>query len=102
LTVAVPPVGVLLIVVGAIAAARSALSEPWKRMQLLSLGAGFLLGIGAVFLYGSWNVVSACSETRDFCGNANVVPLLTAAIFALALGGTAASVSLLANRRRRP
>ena len=38
-------------------------------------GAGAGL-IAAIVPFGSWNVISACQVTDDFCGNANVTTLL--------------------------
>lgn len=100
LTVALPPVGVVMLVAGAVVAGRAIVTEPSKRTEVLVLSAGFLLGLGALLLYGSWNVISACQDTTDFCGNANVVPLLVAGIAAVAAGFLAAIGSIRAARRR--
>lgn len=100
LTVALPPVGMLMLVAGAVAAGRSVTTEPSKRAEVLVLSAGFLLGLGALFLYGSWNVIAACQDTTDFCGNANVVPLLVAGIAAFAAGCLATIGSSRATRHR--
>ena len=69
-----------------------------ERPRHLSTAAGFLIGSGALFLYGSWNTISACTETSDFCGNANVVPLLAAAIGLLAVGFVVAAGAVVSAR----
>lgn len=98
LTVALPPIGVLMLGAGAVATARVALTDPGKRPHVLVLCGGFLLGLGALLLYGSWNVIAACRETTDFCGNANVVPLLTAGIVVVAAGCVAVVAAFRASR----
>lgn len=100
LTVALPPIGVLMLGAGVVAGVRLALTDPGKRAYVLDLVAGFLLGLGALLLYGSWNVFAACRETTDFCGNANVVPILTAGIVVVAAGCAAAIASVRWTRNR--
>jgi hypothetical protein len=52
--------------------------------------AGVLLGTGSVLLYGAVSTTLSCLNTRDFCGNANVWPLLALAVVCLLVGATAA------------
>lgn len=100
LTAVLPAVGVLMLGVGAVVAGRAVMTQPSRRTEVLVLSAGFLLGLGALLLYGSWNVISACQETTDFCGNANVAPLLVAGIAVFAAGCLAAIGSWQATRGR--
>ncbi len=86
LTIILPVVGVGLLAVGVVAALINAMASAASRPRQLSTAAGFLIGSGALFLYGSWNTISACAGTDDFCGNANVVPLLAATIALLVVG----------------
>ncbi len=60
--------------------------------------AGTLLGAGAVFAYGSYNTISACSGTSDSCGNTNVTPLVILAAGSLIVGATLAVVSVALDR----
>jgi hypothetical protein len=63
------------------------------------LMAGTLVGAGAVLLFGAINTVAACRETDDFCGNANVWPLLAFAMVSVGVGILAAgAVAIRTNR----
>ena len=75
LAVIVPVMGFVLLVAGVVAALVSAWGNPVARMRGLSTTAGFFIAMGGLFLWGSWNTISACAQTDDFCGDANVVPL---------------------------
>jgi apolipoprotein N-acyltransferase len=86
LTDVMPVVGLGLFAVGAFTVYIRAVANPEARHRGFATAAGFLIGLGALFLYGSWNTISACAKTDDFCGNANVVPLLAAAIALLVAG----------------
>ncbi len=65
-------------------------------MQVASL-AGISLGAGIVLLYGAVSTVQSCSQTANFCGNANVVPLAALALGAVA-SGLFASIALVRAR----
>jgi hypothetical protein len=56
--------------------------------------AGTLLGVGAFLVYGVVNTVTACFDTDDFCGNANVWPLGALAVATIAVGTVAAAVAV--------
>ena len=86
LTDLMPVVGLGLLTLGVFTALIRAKTSAPARSRELSTAAGFLIGLGAIFLYGSWNTISACTRTDDFCGNSNVVPLLAAAIALLVVG----------------
>ena len=60
--------------------------------------AGVLIGVGALLLYGAVSTITACSQTDDFCGHANVTPLL---LLAIAAEGTGLVASGVAARARR-
>ena len=97
-----PVVGLGLLAVGGSAALTSAKASTAARPRGLPTAAGFLIGLGAIFLYGSWNTISACTRTDDFCGNANVVPLLTSAIALLVVGFVMAAGAVRSARGTRP
>jgi hypothetical protein len=63
--------------------------------------AGILIGAGSVFLYGVFNTWAACRQIDDFCGEANIQPLLILAVALLALG-SAAGVGSLVRSARQP
>lgn len=65
---------------------RAFVARPVER-SYLAQAAGTLVGAGSIFLYGATNTVATCQRTDDFCGNANVLPLLGLALGMLALGG---------------
>ncbi len=60
--------------------------------------AGTLIGAGALLVYGVINTISACADTDDFCGNANVWPLGALAAVTVGVGTVAAAVGVI----RRP
>lgn len=64
--------------------------------------AGILIGAGSLFLFGVFNTWAACRQTDDFCGNANVQPLLVLATAFLALGSAAGAGSWRADRANGP
>jgi apolipoprotein N-acyltransferase len=99
LAVIVPVMGFVLLVAGVVAALVSAWGDRTARTRGLSAAAGFLMGLGALFLWGSWNTISACVQTDDFCGDANVVPLLALAIALLVVGLVIAAVAVVSVRR---
>ena len=57
--------------------------------------AGTLIGVGAVLVYGVVNTVTACFDTDDFCGNANVWPLGALAVVTVGVGAVAAAVAII-------
>ena len=101
LAVIVPVMGFVLLVAGVVAALVSAWGDRATRTRGLSADAGFLVGLGGLFLLGSWNTISACEQTDDFCGDANVVPLLALAIALLLAGLVTAAWAVLSVRRTR-
>lgn len=56
------------------------------RSRMWAETGGVLLGSGGLFLFGAANTIVACEGTTDFCGNANVVPLLALAVAMIILG----------------
>jgi hypothetical protein len=98
-TALMPVAGLVLLAIGVIAAIVGAITVPATRPKRLATAAGFLISSGGVFLYGSLNVISACQQTEDFCGDANVNPLLITAIVLLALGALSAGGALAIARR---
>jgi hypothetical protein len=48
--------------------------------------AGASIGAGGVLLFGAVNTIAACWATEDFCGQADVVPILALALGALGIG----------------
>lgn len=50
--------------------------------------AGLSFGSGGAFLYGAASTVWSCAQTDDFCGGANVVPLLVLSVLGIATGVT--------------
>jgi hypothetical protein len=101
LAVIVPVMGFVLLVAGVVAALVSAWGNPVARMRGLSTTAGFFIAMGGLFLWGSWNTISACAQTDDFCGDANVVPLLGLAV-ALLVAGLVIGAGAVASLRRDP
>jgi hypothetical protein len=59
--------------------------------------AGTLLGVGALLVYGVVNTVTACLDTDDFCGNANVWPLGALAVVTVGVGTVASAVAVIRN-----
>ncbi len=57
--------------------------------------AGTLVGIGALLVYGVVNTVTACFDTDDFCGNANVWPLGALALVTVGVGAVAAAMAVI-------
>jgi hypothetical protein len=62
--------------------------------------AGMSLGSGSVLLYAAASTFQSCTQTDDFCGNANIAPLIAFALFGLA-SGVIVSVVAFADRQRR-
>ncbi len=63
-----------------------------RRREQVAVLAGAMLGSGLALLFLVTTTVQSCSQTSDFCGNANVVPLM--ALAAIALGsGLVASIA---------
>lgn len=87
LTAFLPVVGLpLAIGTPVVLSVRAFPAGPATRIYLAEV-AGVLIGVGTIFLYGASNTIAACQQTDDFCGNANVLPLLGLALGMLALGG---------------
>ena len=57
--------------------------------------AGTLIGVGVVLVYGVINTTTACFDTDDFCGNANVWPLGALAVVTVGAGTIAAAVAVI-------
>ena len=66
-------------------------SDPSRIIQL----AGTLIGVGALLVFGVVNTVTACFDTDDFCGNANVWPLGALALVTVGAGTIAAAVAVI-------
>ena len=98
LGVSFAPVLVLLMPVLALVVSVMALRESPADIQRSAGGAGLLLGLGAVFAYGVGNTFLACRGTDDFCGNANIVPLLALAVLTLACGIALTALAFLRSR----
>lgn len=60
--------------------------------------AGAAGGIGAFWLYGTIDTAAKCQGTPDYCGNANLMPLLSVSLAALAVSMLAAVATI---RRQR-
>jgi hypothetical protein len=56
--------------------------------------AGTLVGAGAFLFYGVVNTMTACFDTDDFCGNANVWPLGALAVVTVGAGTVTAVVTV--------
>lgn len=80
----IPVVAILGIAV-LVAATWIAVARGRPRERVASL-AGISLGAGIVLLYGAVSTIRSCSETANFCGDANVVPLAALALVTVASG----------------
>jgi hypothetical protein len=56
---------------------------------------GTLIGVGALLVYGVINTMTACFDTDDFYGNANVWPLGALALVTVGAGTVAAAVAVI-------
>jgi hypothetical protein len=61
--------------------------------------AGTMLSSGLVLSWGVVRIVQSCSQTADFCGNANVWPLLAFSVVGVLTGLAGATVSIVRARR---
>jgi hypothetical protein len=91
------PVVAILGIAALVAATWFALARGWPHERLAALG-GTSLGAGIVLLYGAVSTVLSCSQTANFCGNANVLPLVALALGAVA-SGLFASIALVRTRQ---
>ena len=98
LGVSFAPVVVVLMPVLALVVSVMALRESPSAIRRSAGGAGLLFGLGAVFAYGVGNTFLACQGTDDFCGNANILPLLALAVFTLACGIALTALTFLRSR----
>jgi hypothetical protein len=97
LAVALLPIALALVPLGMLASARALREVPIDRP--LSAGiAGYLLGIGAVLMFGALNTFVACTGSEDFCGNANIVPLFAFAFFTLMCGALASVLTVVRSK----
>lgn len=92
------PVAAFLVVPALLAAFAAILIPRPLRFDRLATFGGILIGGGAFYTYGVVNTVLACLGTSDFCGRADVLPLIVVAASLLA-AGTLVAVS--AGRRAR-
>lgn len=83
-------VAILVVLVGAVMGILRR-AESSRVIQL----AGTLVGIGALLFYGFVNTVTACFDTDDFCGNANVWPLGALALVIVGVGAIATAVAVI-------
>lgn len=91
-TAVFPASGFLLAPALIVALAVILVSRPVQYGRLAIFG-GALIGAGALYMYGVVNTVVACVGTSDFCGQANVLPLLALAVAMLGTGGLVASTA---------
>lgn len=75
--------------------------EDQRSPQRFAEISGVLLGTGGVFLLGALNTVAACLPTSDFCGEANVAPLLALALVMLVLGFAGSAGAIWKGRQGR-
>ena len=79
-----------LVPVAAVVAIGVLVATTWiqlaRRREQVAMLAGATLGSGLALLLMVTTTVQSCSQTSDFCGNANVVPLLAFAVIALGSG----------------
>ena len=83
-------VAILAVLVGAVMGILRR-ADPSRIIQL----AGTLIGIGTLLVFGVVNSVTACLDTDDFCGNANVWPLGALALVTVGVGAVAAAVGVM-------
>lgn len=67
-----------------------------RRRRMASLS-GTVLGSGLFLLWGAYTTIQSCSLTSNFCGDANVAPLIAVAVAGVGTGVFASIVSF-----RRP
>jgi hypothetical protein len=95
------PIALALVPLALLASALALRSVPLDRPVSAGI-AGFLLGVGAVLLFGALNTFAACAGTEDFCGNANIAPLFALALFTLACGALASILTVVRSNRQHP
>jgi hypothetical protein len=88
-----PVIAVVVILAALVAAVIGVLRRADSSRLIQS--AGTLVGVGVLLLYGVVNTVTACFETDDFCGNANVWPLGALALVTVGVGAVAAAVAFI-------
>ncbi len=87
------PVIAVVAMLAALAAAVIGVVRHADSSRIIQL-AGTLIGVGAFLVYGVVNTISACFDTDDFCGNANVWPLGALAVVTVGAGTVAAAVAV--------
>ena len=95
------PITLALVPLGLLASAMALREVPLNR-PVSAGSAAFLLGVGAVLMFGALNTVGACAGTEDFCGNANIVPLFAFALVTLTCGVFASILTIVRSNRQRP
>jgi hypothetical protein len=93
LTSVSPVIAVVAIVAVLVAAVIGVLRRADSSRLIQS--AGTLVGVGALLFYGVINTVTACFDTDDFCGSANVWPLGALALVTVGVGAVAAAVAVI-------
>lgn len=96
-----PVLALAAIALGVAAALVGAVIEPAARARRLATAAGFLTGSGSLFLLVAASVMSACSRTADFCGDANPTPLFAAGVASAVAGLVVGAGAIVADRRSR-
>ena len=86
----VPSIAFVLAPVLIVAFVVIVVSRPVRNANLAAF-AWLLIGAGGAFLYGVVNTVAACQGTADFCGSANVIPLLALAAGLIPVGSLLAA-----------
>jgi hypothetical protein len=95
------PIALALVPLALLASARALRAVPLDGPSSAGI-AGFLLGVGAVLMFGALNTFGACSGTEDFCGNTNIVPLFAFALITLTCGALASILSVVRSNQQHP
>jgi len=89
LTVSLMPVVGVVFVIGMLVATGASIVRKGRDDRATAYPSGALVGVGGLFLLGVINTTASCIDTADFCGQANLAPLLVLALAALGIGALA-------------